>query len=41
MKMGLYELDKVVKENHEIFKNINMSFLDRNIVEELRKSFEI
>lgn len=37
MKMGLYELDKVVKENHEIFKNINMSFLDRNIVEELRK----
>ena len=37
MKLGLYELDKTVKDNHETFKNINMSFLDRNIVEELRK----
>ncbi len=38
MKMGLYDLDLSVKENFEIFKNINEAFLDKNIIEELRKT---
>ena len=37
MQLGLYELDKEVQENFEIYRNINTAFLDRNIIEELRK----
>lgn len=37
MKLGLYELDKGIKENFEIFKDINVAFLDQNMIEEFRK----
>ena len=40
MKLGLYELDKGIKENFEIFKDINVSFLDKNINEEFKKALQ-
>ena len=37
MKLGLYELDKTVMENYTMFKDINLSFLDVNMMDELKK----
>ena len=38
MKLGLYELDKGLKENLETFKDINTAFLDKNMIEEFRNA---
>ena len=40
MKMGLYDLDKEVKQNFDIFKNINEAFLDQNIVEKVQQNLK-
>lgn len=40
MKLGLYELDKGLKENFETFKNINVAFLDRNMVEKVQQNLK-
>lgn len=40
MKIGLYDLDKELKENFNIFKDVNEAFLDKNIVEKVQKELK-
>lgn len=40
MKLGLYELDKEVKQNFDIFKDINENFLDKNIVAKVQEALQ-